>query len=1062
MMILRKTALISTAIVTTLFCVQSLKAQTAEEILAAANVKGGMIVHLGCGDGALTADLHRNDSFRVHGLAFTESELKQARATVQARGLYGDKVSVSLCPSRHLPYRTDMVRLLVAEELRHISNNEVMRVLAPEGVAFLKQGKQWKVVQKPWPAEIDEWTHFLYDAKANPVSRDQRVAPPEQWQWRAGPWYSREHESVNSVNAVVTANGRIFYVTDRDAELSVYLPPEWKLVARDAFSGVLLWERAIPKWITTQWHLKWGPVQLPRRLVTNEDRVYFTCGIDQPVSELDAATGELLQTYPTGGRMTDEILYADGLVLTANTENPTELEMFQVNTSESECRAKEGVHPVRNIMVFEAESGKLKWEQETPYIRTTMLACGKRVYYHNGTKVVARDLQTGAELWQSEAPLPIPGIFTPGVAPRMSYDEAADMLVYVGSENRKVGKGGKNHAGWDDLFGVNAATGETVWFGDDIHAPSAYETPEELYIINDEVWFPYNYAKSDPGTLTALDLATGTTNTCYKPPGGGWHHRCHPGKATERYIISGHSKGIDFFDIANQVETDYPKFVRGACLYGIMPANGFLYAPPNPCQCFAEEMVRGMSALSGARPPPVPPVDDAARLVPGPAYSDPQRGTVAEDASRTWPTYRANPARSGSTSMRVPTKLATGWTTALGGKLTPPTIAQNKVFVANLNTHEVIALNQANGQEEWRFVAGGAVDSPPTVYQSLVLFGSRDGYVYALRASDGELAWRFLAAPHDERMMSDDKLESVWPLHGAVLVDRDIAYVVAGRSPKTDGGLTFYQLDPLTGKQLGKTVYDGSDGIHVMADICSSEGDYVYMRTRVLEADNNLATVDPNSIKDWEHNHLCAPNGFLDGTWWTRSYWVYANFMGGGHAGWQQAKQTRLAGRILVLDDDRVYGYGRDAGDTNNHKSPPQMMLFSGPRDSRKLKPRDNAGKVLIYNDWNSDDIPILARGLLKADDLLFSAGPEDHIRGITSQAEADLHEQDLERQDEAWKGLHGGKLCISSPEDGRLIADFPIESPPVLDGLAAAYGKLYMSRMDGSVSCFKAGITKP
>ncbi|MHC4332148.1 MAG: hypothetical protein ACYSWW_28995 [Planctomycetota bacterium] len=40
----------------------------AEDILKTCNVTGGLIVHIGCGNGRLTAALRTNDSYLVHGL----------------------------------------------------------------------------------------------------------------------------------------------------------------------------------------------------------------------------------------------------------------------------------------------------------------------------------------------------------------------------------------------------------------------------------------------------------------------------------------------------------------------------------------------------------------------------------------------------------------------------------------------------------------------------------------------------------------------------------------------------------------------------------------------------------------------------------------------------------------------------------------------------------------------------------------------------------------------------------------------------------------------------------
>lgn len=53
-----------------------------------------------------------------------------------------------------------------------------------------------------------------------------------------------------------------------------------------------------------------------------------------------------------------------------------------------------------------------------------------------------------------------------------------------------------------------------------------------------------------------------------------------------------------------------------------------------------------------------------------------------------------------------------------------------------------------------------------------VLFGSRDGWVYCLQASDGQLVWRFRAAPEERKMMAFEQLESTWPVHGSVLVQK--------------------------------------------------------------------------------------------------------------------------------------------------------------------------------------------------------------------------------------------------------------------------------------------------
>ena len=72
-----------------------------------------------------------------------------------------------------------------------------------------------RAITKPWPDDIDHWTHFLHDSSGNAVSTDRRrVAPPRHLQWDGGPRWSRSHETDMSITALVSAAGRIFHTLD--------------------------------------------------------------------------------------------------------------------------------------------------------------------------------------------------------------------------------------------------------------------------------------------------------------------------------------------------------------------------------------------------------------------------------------------------------------------------------------------------------------------------------------------------------------------------------------------------------------------------------------------------------------------------------------------------------------------------------------------------------------------------------------------------------------------------------------------------------------------------------
>ena len=145
----------------------------AGQILDAAGVKGGLVVHLGCGNGKLTAALRASDSYLVHGLDADAGNVAVARRNIQSLGLYG-KVSIDQCAGNRLPYIDNLVNLIVAEKPFAASMDEIMRVLAPNGVAYVKNGTQWTKTVKPRPKDIDEWTHYLHGPGNNAVAHDRK------------------------------------------------------------------------------------------------------------------------------------------------------------------------------------------------------------------------------------------------------------------------------------------------------------------------------------------------------------------------------------------------------------------------------------------------------------------------------------------------------------------------------------------------------------------------------------------------------------------------------------------------------------------------------------------------------------------------------------------------------------------------------------------------------------------------------------------------------------------------------------------------------------------------
>ncbi|KPK48168.1 MAG: hypothetical protein AMK72_07390, partial [Planctomycetes bacterium SM23_25] len=799
----------------------------ARQILTATGVKGGLIVHVACGDGRLTAALRASDRFVVHGLDTDAANVEKARTHLQSLGLHG-QASVEHWAGDRLPYADNLVNLLVAEDLGKTGMGEVMRVLAPNAVAYVRQGATWTKTVKPWPKQIDEWTHYLHGPDNNAVANDTVVGPPRHLQWVAGPTWARSHDHLSSVSALVSANGRIFYIVDEGSIASVALPPKWFLVARDAFSGVLLWKRPVDPWEGHLRNFRSGPADLARRLVAVGDRVYVTLGYGKGLTALDAATGETVKTY-AGTDHTLEIVCSDGVLLLVVGDR----------TPDNTAGAAKPVRPAqvwhwwpiyeerpprKHVVAVQADSGALLWKKAdadtAQLLPTTLAASGGRVFFQSPQDVIALEAASGRELWR--APRPLARRRATWSAPTLvvcggvvlSGDRSAETPpketpAPAGATQWVVDSLGGN-APVGELIAYAADTGRRLWSGP---CRECYNAPADVLVAGGLVWNGSLVSARDPGITQGRDVRTGLV-TRQRPKDqdsfriGMGHHRCYRNKATERYLVLGRD-GIEFIDVATGEGLAHA-WVRGSCQYGVMPCNGLVYAPPHSCACHIESKLNGFNALAPARPSPPEPgeVSDADRLVRGPAYGSEISNLKFQISDADWPTLRRDPARSGRATTAVAARLKPAWQAAVGGSLSSVVVAGGKVFVASVDTHAVRALDAADGKEVWRYTAGGRVDSPPTIHRGMALFGSADGWVYSLRADDGALAWRFRAAPENRSVVSYGQVESAWPVHGSVLVEDGAAYVAAGRSSYLDGGVYLYRLDPLTGKKLSEVRLD--------------------------------------------------------------------------------------------------------------------------------------------------------------------------------------------------------------------------------------------------------------
>ena len=375
-------------------------AESGGEIIKVSGVKGGLVVHVGCGDGRLTTELRINDGYLVHGLDTSAESIEKAREQIENAGLYG-QVAVDSFDGTHLPYIGDLVNLIVSENLGRVSMDEVMRVLSPDGVALVKQGGEWAKTVKHRPEEMDDWTHFLHSSTGNAVANDTIVGAPFHLQWVGSPHYARTHEGVSTVNVAVSDGRRIYYIADDSTvALPHQIPSVWTLVARDAFNGVILWKRPLNRWQALGHGSRHNfPPDLFRRLVAAGPYVHATLDILGPVVALDPATGKTIRVYENT-EAAEEILYDnDVLYVIVNVARPEDIDRRLLAQTLPTSAPKK-------IMAFDAKTGRLLWRkndhQTIGLVSMSTAVKDGYLVFQNADQVVCLDTANGEPRWQTK------------------------------------------------------------------------------------------------------------------------------------------------------------------------------------------------------------------------------------------------------------------------------------------------------------------------------------------------------------------------------------------------------------------------------------------------------------------------------------------------------------------------------------------------------------------------------------------------------------------------------------------------------------------------------------
>jgi len=1005
-------------------------ADSAKAILDASEVKGGLVVVVGSGDRDLLMELPADASHIMQALDTDEKKVIAARESIHNKGMYA-KVSVNVFDGENLPYVDNLVNLIVIQDSQPgLSTREIERALAPRGVVMtaspLKESagltaapcslKGWSKYIRPVSESIDDWTHIYHGPDNNPVALDTVVGPPNSVQWAAHPKWQPYHEATPTIMASVSAGGRLFYVESL-GELSQVTSDRqapYALVARDAFNGVKLWQSALPnEWLSSRTGWMAVPVEVTRRLVAVGERVYLAGGKHLPVQVFDAADGKTIGSLDDSNGTEELLVCGDSLVL---------VKYREIRISKN-APVSDG-----ELMVFDRNTFKRRWNRGIPLYKSMVAASGKRVFCYVNGELIACDLRNGKEHWRA-------GERAASDASPVRYLKQPPFMLI---NNKRI------FVYDQKIMAFSAETGAVLWQNDKNGITRGFVTPADLFLA-DGVLFVNESTGLDPATGEEVRrIKSGYT--------GGHHHRCYPRKATSNYVMFS-KRGVEFFDLKGTSEPSINDWVRAGCRLGFMPCNGLLYAPPHPCICYPRAMLHGYYALAFRKL-----TDDRNEPFPleqGPAFGRIPNSKVQISNRNDWPTYRHDGRRSGATDAGLSANLKEVWRVRFSSTLTPPVYANERIIVSEKLTHTIHCMDGETGKILWQYTAGAQVDSPPTLYRGMVIFGSHDGWVYALRLADGKLAWRFRAAPADRQVVAFGKLSSVWRVHGSVLVRDGVVYAAAGRSSYLDGGIYLWGLDADTGKVIHQERLQGACGAPedavahtgsympgAVSDIMTTDGADLFMRNIWMDGALNRKFGTKlmsrgyafwRGVEQQGRRHLTSYAGFLDTSRMNRTSWIYDDHWPGHNFTLNVPK----SGQLLSFDATHTYAIRYYSA---RHGYSP---IYNA-RNGYQLIAHDNEAEIVGRTDWKgwgfkgtaepewATTIPLKANAMVATKKLLLVAGPQAEKNGKCIPGKA-------------------GLLCYSK-ENGRLLAQKPLPANPVFDGLIAVPSQLFIILDDGRV----------
>ena len=711
----------------------------AEGILDQSGISGGLCLVLGTNSPAIAEALTEQSSLYVQMLQ-PDQEKSQTWGMRVARRDDRDQLGVRNASFAADAYSSNLFNLIVvdnADSLAPVSLADIDRILTPRGVVMFRR-KPRGISASATQLNMQPVTISGWEASFRKPLKPSQWKLPVALKWQAGP----RSQIALGYTGIVTGDGKLLYMERSEVDEGDLNKSSAVVFARDAYNGRTLWT----------WKAPGGWNSYNGLAITSEGRLFARCG-NNKVFRLDCATGKVLAE------------------VVSNVHREARISLLNDDLF---CLGGD---------VYSTKTGNFRWKfpkhQYQP-MRGTIIS--DSIYFCDGTNLQSRRLADGLEQWTK----PVPKQH----GPVGSLSRAGDYLMMRMKDTVRRG-GARDECRiailnptdgtlrWNYTWKVRISANERYFDATKVKTTTAGDNLLMYYRHNREG----SYA--DEVVVTSLDLGTGKVeieNHVLKNAGD--YHGCFPELLLGDYIAY-----YDLWINKNTLESSLNRMPHPACFFGMTSGNGLVYNFPS----------RKSGPITA-----VGPSDETFETLKQRADESIlktfAKATSSEETkSDDWPMFRANTAGGNVTKSKLGTQFVKSWEASLGHSaknfgvmssqrtgLTQAVSAYGLVVVSDIDGQRIVALDAAQGQEQWVFHVGARVDYPPTLYRGLCLFAARDGWIHCLDAKTGTLIYKRLAAPAEYFIGGWEKLESKWALSSDVLIANGTAFV-----SYEGGGLAF-------------------------------------------------------------------------------------------------------------------------------------------------------------------------------------------------------------------------------------------------------------------------------